>query len=75
MSNREFSINSNQELTLMAESTCSAFDCEFVALASDLDIQLVTFDKKFFLNFLQLRFILMISWLINLLFFCDIIPR
>ncbi|MFO8028473.1 MAG: type II toxin-antitoxin system VapC family toxin [Cyclonatronaceae bacterium] len=51
MSTREFSINSKQILTLMSESTCSAYDCEFVALASDFDIHLVTFDKKILSEF------------------------
>lgn len=51
MGSREFSINSNQVLTLMSESTCSAYDCEFVALASEFDIQLVTFDKKILTEF------------------------
>lgn len=51
MGTREFSINSKQVLTLMSESTCSAYDCEFVALAYDFDIQLVTFDKKILSEF------------------------
>ncbi|MBP3193385.1 type II toxin-antitoxin system VapC family toxin [Natronogracilivirga saccharolytica] len=51
MGTRECSINSKQVLTLMSESTCSAYDCEFVALASDFDIQLVTFDKKILSEF------------------------
>lgn len=51
MGSREFSINSKQVLTLMAESNCSAYDCEFVALASDFDIKLVTFDKKILSEF------------------------
>jgi len=51
MSTREFSINSNQVLTLMSESACSAYDCEFVALASDFDIPLVTFDRKILSEF------------------------
>jgi len=51
MGTREFSINSKQVLTLMTESNCSAYDCEFVALAADFDIQLVTFDKKILSEF------------------------
>ena len=31
---------------LVAASTLSAYDCEFVALAKDLKIKLVTVDKK-----------------------------
>jgi predicted nucleic acid-binding protein len=51
MGTREFTVNSKQVLTLMSESNCSAYDCEFVALASDFDIQLVTFDKKIISEF------------------------
>jgi predicted nucleic acid-binding protein len=51
MGTREFSIHSRQVLTLVSESACSAYDCEFVALASDFDIQLVTFDKKILSEF------------------------
>jgi len=51
MASGEFSVNSNQVVTLMSESTCSAYDCEFVALASEFDVQLVTFDKKILAEF------------------------
>ena len=33
-------------LDLIAESDCTAYDCEFVALARELNIQLVTADKQ-----------------------------
>lgn len=33
-------------LNLIAESDCTAYDCEFVALARQLGIQLVTADKQ-----------------------------
>jgi predicted nucleic acid-binding protein len=33
-------------LELIAESDCTAYDCEFVALARQLSIQLVTADKQ-----------------------------
>lgn len=46
MASGEFEVNSNQVLTFVSESSCSAYDCEFVALADDLNIKLVTFDKK-----------------------------
>ncbi len=42
----EFEVNSTQVLQLVAKSSCSAYDCEFAALANDLNIRLVTFDKK-----------------------------
>jgi predicted nucleic acid-binding protein len=30
----------------VAESVCSAYDCEFIALARDLNVPLVTLDKQ-----------------------------
>ena len=46
MHDREFEVSSAQVLSLVANSSCSAHDCEFVALAQDLGIPLVTTDKK-----------------------------
>ena len=46
MAVNEFDVNSTQVMSLVADSSCSAYDCEFVALADDLNVQLVTFDKK-----------------------------
>ena len=46
MDANEFEVNSTQVMSLVADSSCSAYDCEFVALADDLNVQLVTFDKK-----------------------------
>jgi len=46
MEGHEYEIASIQVLALTATSTCSAYDCEFVALAQDLDVQLVTVDKQ-----------------------------
>lgn len=43
---REYEVNSFRILSLVSRSTCSAYDCEFVALAQDLGIPLVTYDKK-----------------------------
>jgi predicted nucleic acid-binding protein len=37
---------SAQVLSLAAKSACSAYDCEFVALAQDLNVPLVTVDKQ-----------------------------
>jgi len=42
----EFNINSDQVLDLVNNSDCSAYDCEFVALAKDLHLPLITSDKK-----------------------------
>ena len=46
MDANEFEVNSTQVMSLVSDSFCSAYDCEFVALADDLNITLVTFDKK-----------------------------
>jgi predicted nucleic acid-binding protein len=42
----EFEVDSRSVLELVRDSDCSAYDCEFVALALKLDTQLVTMDKK-----------------------------
>ena len=46
MHSREYETTSPQVLKLAAESVCSAFDCEFIALARDLNVPLVTLDKQ-----------------------------
>jgi len=46
MHGNEYKVASLPVMQLVAESTCSAYDCEFVALAKDLNIPLVTVDKK-----------------------------
>lgn len=46
MKDTEFEVKSTQILSLVSESTCSSYDCEFVALAADLNLPLVTFDQK-----------------------------
>ena len=42
----EFEIDSRAVLELVRDSNCSAYDCEFVALAVKLGTKLVTMDKK-----------------------------
>ena len=42
----EFEVNSLSVLELVRDSDCSAYDCEFVALAVKLGTKLVTMDKK-----------------------------
>ncbi len=51
MSDNEYKINSFQVLQLANESGCSAYDCEFVSLAKNLGITLVTEDKEVLKNF------------------------
>jgi predicted nucleic acid-binding protein len=42
----EFEVDSAAVLELVRDSDCSAYDCEFIALAIKLDTKLVTVDKK-----------------------------
>ena len=42
----EFELESRAVLELVRDSDCSAYDCEFIALAMKLDTKLVTMDKK-----------------------------
>ncbi|MDD5323608.1 MAG: hypothetical protein PHD43_24000 [Methylococcales bacterium] len=51
MVDHEFTVTSVQVLTLTDSSNCSAYDCEFVALAKQLSVKLVTQDKKILLEF------------------------
>ncbi len=46
MQGGEYETVSLQVLQLVGESTCSAYDCEFVALARDLNVRLLTVDKQ-----------------------------
>lgn len=42
----EFDVPSREILQLVSKSACSAYDCEFVALAKALGVKLVTSDRK-----------------------------
>jgi predicted nucleic acid-binding protein len=46
LSGSEFEVDSRAVLELVRDSDCSAYDCEFIALAIKLDTKLVTADKK-----------------------------
>lgn len=43
---REILPSYEKVLDLIAESDCTAYDCEFIALAKQLNIQLVTADRQ-----------------------------
>lgn len=43
---REYEASSYEVLRLASESHCSAHDCEFVAVAEELKIPLITVDKQ-----------------------------
>ena len=51
MKGREYEVATFNVLELVASSECSAYDCEFVALAEDLRTTLVTVDKKILKEF------------------------
>jgi predicted nucleic acid-binding protein len=46
LAGNEFEVDSVAVLKLVRDSNCSAYDCEFVALAIQLDATLVTLDNK-----------------------------
>jgi predicted nucleic acid-binding protein len=47
----ELEVDSRAVLELVRDSNCSAYDCEFVALAIKLNTKLVTADKKLLQDF------------------------
>ncbi len=51
MEGREYEVPSMDVLQLVKESTCSAYDCEFVALARALRVPVVTVDKQILREF------------------------
>lgn len=51
---REYPTDTGRVLELVERSTCSASDCEFVALAQELTVPLVTSDSRILRNFPQL---------------------
>ncbi len=46
LAGREYEVDSQRVLELVRDSDCSAYDCEFVALALRLGVRLVTMDRK-----------------------------
>lgn len=51
MKGHQFQVNSVQVLHHVSQSTCSSYDCEFVSLAKDLDLELITLDKQLLREF------------------------
>lgn len=51
MRDHQFEVNSTQVLDLVSKSNCSAYDCEFVSLAYDLNVKLISLDKKILREF------------------------
>ena len=51
MEGGEYTVSSLDVLNLAAQSRCSAYDCEFIALARELNIPLVTTDKQILSDF------------------------
>jgi predicted nucleic acid-binding protein len=49
--NRDFAVSSRAVLNLVASSTCSAYDCEFVALVEEQRVELVTLDRQILRDF------------------------
>jgi predicted nucleic acid-binding protein len=46
MAGSEHEVDSQSVLELVRDSDCSAYDCEFIALAKQLNVRLVTMDTK-----------------------------
>ena len=51
MKEREFHVNSVQVYDLANRSNCSVYDCEFISLAEELDIKMITMDKQILHSF------------------------
>ncbi len=54
MKDQQFQVNSVQVLHNVSQSNCSSCDCEFISLAKDLDLELITMDKQLLQEFPKL---------------------
>ena len=48
---REYEVSSYEVLSLASQSECSAYDCEFIAVANELKVSLLTSDKQLLKKF------------------------
>ena len=48
---REYRVSSERVLELAARSKCTAYDCEYIALAQELNVPLVTADRQLLREF------------------------
>ena len=51
MDGRDFLVDSAAVLDLVARSSCTGYDCEFVALAEALGVHMITTDRKIIREF------------------------
>ncbi len=56
LSGFEYEIDSRSVLELVRNSDCSAYDCEFIALAEKLNTKLFTMDRKLLKAFPKIAF-------------------
>ena len=51
MKKKELPTNTSSVLILVAESNCSAYDCEYIAIARHFNVNLITYDKQLIKEF------------------------
>ena len=56
LDSKEYVPESERVMNLYKESKCSAYDCEYVALAQSLQAKLATFDKEILKEFPKIAF-------------------
>lgn len=54
MKDQMYQVNSSQVYILVNKSDCSSYDCEFISLAEELNIKLITMDKQILRSFPEL---------------------